>query len=265
MTGLPSLAHLATDTAPGGDPAAVWAEYRHIIDRAISGQERSQQTRIGPSELGTDCLRCLARKLAGIPEPRDDAPWLPYVGTSVHAQLEEVFAAFNHAADTIRFLVETTVSVGEVDGVDITGHADLFDLATGDVTDWKIVGATTLRTAKANGPTPTYRTQAHLYGRGFTRRGLHVERVRIAYLPRNAVSLDQAVIWAEPYDESVALAALTRADGIAKALRAAGPDAVIGQLPTAPGCYSCPRFDPTMPVPGHGKSQDAFADLIGAA
>ena len=121
---LPALGHLAGDYTPGLDPQLTWEEYRHTIETAIGGQARSQQTRIGPSELGMDCLHCLACKLAGIPEKRD-AAWLPWVGTAVHAQLEDVFHAFNAAAGTVRFLIETTVSVGEVAGVDITGHADL--------------------------------------------------------------------------------------------------------------------------------------------
>lgn len=267
MTALADLAHLAGPTSGrGGNPATTWAEYRHLIDDAIANNPRSLQTRIGPSELGTDCLRCLGHKLAGIPEQRDVA-WLPWIGSAVHAAIEEVFLAANARLPDVRFLVEATVSVGEVDGVDITGHADLYDLDDATVTDFKCVGVTTLRDAKANGPTATYRKQAHLYGRGFTRRGLPVERVRIVYLPRNSVNgLADAVVWDEPYDEQVALDTLARADALAKAIRLAGAEKVLPGLQAAPGCHSCARYplpDGTYPPrPGHEHQPRTLTSLL---
>ncbi len=262
MTALASLQHLGAPLIePDRDP---WREYRDIIADHIVNQPRSLQARIGPSEIGTPCDACLIHKLAGTPEREAGVPWLPFIGTSVHAQFEEIFAAANAGRDRVRFLVEATVNVGQVGGVDITGHADLFDLDTGDVTDWKIVGATTLRSAKA-GPSTTYRVQAHLYGRGFTRRGLAVRRVRIAYLPRNSVNLDNAVIWSEPYDEQVAVEALDRADRLARAIQAYGLDATLAVL--APGGHtgkehSCSKFDRSIPKPGH-RAPETFADLLG--
>lgn len=268
MTALADLAHLAGPTSGrGGNPATTWAEYRHLIDDAIANNPRSQQVRIGPSELGTDCLRCLGHKLAGIPEQRD-AAWLPWIGTAVHAALEEVFAAYNAQCPPgeARFLLETTVSVGEVDGVEITGHADLYDRVTRTQSDWKIVGKSTLTAAKASGPTATYRVQAHLYARGFHRRGLPVDRVQIIYLPRNEPTLANAVIWGEPYDENVALAALQRADALAKAIRLAGPDAVLPGLQATPGCHSCARYplpDGTYPPrPGHEHQPRTLTSLL---
>lgn len=255
---LPDLSHLG-GLVSDVDPATTWTSYRQIIESAIADMPRTQQVRIGPSELGTDCNLCLARKLAGIQEARDVA-WLPWVGTAVHAQLDDVFTRHNATLPALRFLTELTVSVGEVDGQEITGHLDNYDLATAEITDWKIVGKTTLTKVKAKGPTPAYRTQGHLYGRGVVRRGLPVRRVRIAYLPRNEPTLDNAVIWSEPYDEQVALKALARADALAKALRVAGVEAVLAGLTGAAGCYSCARYpdaDGKYPAkPGHNPDGD---------
>jgi hypothetical protein len=260
---LPSLAHLAPDNAAGDDPTTMWAEYAGIVKDAIAGDPRSLQTRIGPSGLGVDCDRCLAHQLAGIPEHRDD-DWLPTVGRAVHAWLEEVFTTYNADLPSVRFLTETRVSVGEVDGTDITGNADLYDLWTATVADYKIVGATTLKTAR-RGPSPTYRRQLHLYGRGFARRGLTPQRVAIWYLPRNATSLDHGVQWSEPYDEQIALDTLARADAFARAIRLAGPDAVLASLPVTQGCHSCARYplpDGTVPPrPGHHPGSD-LAGLV---
>lgn len=251
---LPDLTHLADGTGRGGKPSLVWDEYRHIIETSIADQPRSQQVRIGPSELGTDCNRCLAHKLAGVPEKREVA-WLPWVGTAVHTQLQDVFLAFNAAAGAVRFLTETTVSVGDVNGVEITGSSDLYDLVTAEVTDWKCVGKTTLTQVKRHGPSETYRRQGHLYGRGFNRRGLPVDRIRICYLPRNEPTLANAFIWDEPYDEQVALATLARADAMAKAVDALGVAAIVTTLPPTAGCHGCARYplpDGKMPPsPGH--------------
>jgi hypothetical protein len=238
VSDLPPLGHLQGDPVDNPDG---WAELRAIIEQAIAASPRSLQKRIGPSEIGTPCDRCLVHKLAGTPEAEQHAPWLPFVGTGVHAALEDIFRDANRD-QPVRWLTETTVSVGQIGGVDITGHADLFDLHTGTVHDWKIVGATTLTKARI-GPSATYRIQAHLYGLGFTRRGLRVNRVQINYLPRNSVHLGTAVAWSEPYDEQVARAALERANGFAIALDALGLDATLAALPPhTHEEFSCPRF-----------------------
>jgi len=215
------------------------------ITNGIVNHPRSLQQRIGPSELGTPCEHCLAAKLAGWTEQRD-AAWLPTVGTAVHAWLADEFMG------TPRWLTETKVEVGDLNGVPITGSADLFDLASGTVIDWKIVGVGTLRTVRASGPSDQYRAQAHLYGRGFARAGHRVERVAIAYLFRNAFPTAQMHLWTEDYDESVAVAVLDRATTMLRRLDAmyavgADVDAYVSSLPRADGCYSCPRYPDALP------------------
>jgi hypothetical protein len=91
--------------------------------------------------------------------------------------------------------------------------------------------------------------------------------VAIWYLPRNATSVDHGVQWSEPYDEQIALDTLARADAFARAIRLAGPDAVLASLPVTQGCHSCARYplpDGTIPpAPGHAPS--SLNDLIGVA
>lgn len=49
-------------------------ELRDLITGEILGTERSQQTQIGPSQLGTTCTRCLVHGLAETPRgPRGQA------------------------------------------------------------------------------------------------------------------------------------------------------------------------------------------------
>lgn len=72
-----------------------------IVAQGINNQPRSQQKLIGPSEIGTSCVRCLARKLAGVeklpPQGINDVPWLPAIGTAVHTMLESFFHAQRHS------------------------------------------------------------------------------------------------------------------------------------------------------------------------
>ena len=263
---LVDLSHLQPTLAPT-EPA--WATLRPVVENAIDNDPRSLQTRIGPSEIGTSCDACLVSKLAGIPEKRDGGAWLPTVGRAVHEWLEGVVIMANQ--DPARWLVETTVSVGTIGGVDITGHADLFDLEQGEVLDWKIVGPTTLKKAKpcqrdatrVPAVFPSYHVQRHLYGYGFTRRGLQVRTVTLAFLPRNSPSLRDAIVISEPYNEAVALAAIARADMFAAAITAFGLDNVLATTGGHTGNeFSCSRFDDTVAGPGHRPQADQLVGLI---
>lgn len=209
-----------------------------IVEQAIIGEPRSQQRIIGPSEIGTACAHCLAAKLANWDEV-EEAAWLPWTGTAIHAQLERVFEPLPG------WLTETRVSVGRINGVEIKGTADLFHVPTGTVADWKYVGTTTHRNAK-KGPSPVYRRQAHLYGLGFLRAGFDVKRVAICYLPRNGLTVRQSIWWEEDFDPTMALDALDRATSIAQALDAFPTieerDEWITHQPRDPDCFSCTRY-----------------------
>lgn len=259
-------------TSRGGSPDLVSAEYMSVVKDAIVNHPRSLQKRIGPSEIGHPCARRIGYKLAGHDEVNstpDDTPWLPTIGTAVHGWLEDQFTQANRGDDHARWLTELRVSVGEVAGVEITGSCDLYDRVTATVIDHKIVGPTTLKKYRASGPGDQYRSQIHLYGRGLTRRGLPVDRVMIAFLPRNG-ELHGAYMWSEDYDEQVALDALQRASGIGLAVNTLGP-AAYAQLGTADAwCQRCPFYtrgstDPAAGCPGDGNARNTgtpFADLL---
>lgn len=249
----------------GGSPDLVVAEYLHVVKDAITNHPRSLQKKIGPSELGHPCVRRIGYKLLGAPDlnPVQDTPWLPTVGTGVHGWLEDTFTSANTDKDDARWLTELRVSVGQVGGVDVTGSMDLYDRCTATVIDHKIVGPSTLKKYKRSGPGDQYRSQIHLYGRGARLRGLPVDTVMIAFLPRND-ELRNAYFWHEPYDEQVALAALQRANGIAATTAALGVQA-LPVLPTADAyCYRCPFYkagstDLTQGCPGDPAAADTTA------
>jgi hypothetical protein len=260
----PNLAHLnRPDEVAQRDPRQTWPEYQGIIEDSIVNAPRSLQKRIGPSEIGTECTRCLILKLGGVEEIRDVA-WLTWVGSAVHAYLENTFATQNETLGFQRFLIEERVHVGDVNDVPITGKMDLFDLFTAGLTDWKIVGKSTLDKVKRKSVPPVYRAQSHLYASGSDRRGLNVHNVRIAFLPRNAPSLDHAFIFEEPYSPAIAEAAIKRADFIAREIAMYGLDVVLETAPAHQGEYSCSHYPSDVGTwQQNGKGARNFDDLAG--
>lgn len=247
MTALPMVERLPDHhTRPDdGDGHTLRDELTTLIRRAIEHHPRSQQTAIGPSEVGHPCARRIGYQLLGYDENPGEPNWKATVGTAIHAWLEEVLTLDNpnqpirDTTNMSRWVVEATVSCGDVNGQDLRGHCDLFDRVTGTVVDWKTVGPTQLKKYRSHGPGPQYRAQAHLYGRGWTRRGQDVRRVAVMFLPRNG-ELRDAYWWSEAYDEQIALDALARVNGIALATDALG-DTALPQLATADAfCHMCP-------------------------
>lgn len=223
-------------------PEATHRDLRAVIEHAVMNDPRTLQVALGPSEIGLGCDRCLAHLLAGHAETELTIPWLPTIGNAVHDWLETTFLQHLMRTGSDRYLPEVTVNVGQLRGVDIKGHSDLFDAHTGTTVDWKIVGATTLKKVKT-GPTVTYRNQLHLYGLGMERAGWDVRHVAIWFLPRNAMSIDAGRYWTEAYDRSRAEAALARANAIAAGVDALGIEAVLAQMPAHTGAeFTCTKW-----------------------
>lgn len=245
-----------------------------LIEDSIKNAPRSLQKRIGPSEIGTDCDHCLAAKLAGWETVEPEIAWLPFIGTCVHEHYERLFTELNTIEErntgTPAFLTERTVTVGQLDGVDITGSTDLYmpDQAgfaeQGMTVDWKIVGKTTLDEAKRLGrPSQRYIVQAMLYARGWNNAGYPTSHVSVYFQPRNAMSLRRdGFFWIAPYDERIALDALDRAQTILNTLHALeaisleARDNWISSQPRASHCWDCPKYPDWQP-----RQPDGRADL----
>ena len=201
----------------------------------ISFHVGSQQTRLGPSEIGDPCARRLAYKLLGTQKARTlSTPWRPTVGTAVHSWIEEALTAHNErqreAIGGTRWLLETRIDAGPMAGGSLTGHSDCYDRVTCTAIDWKIIGPSAHKTLKANlaarrGPRTEYKVQLHTYGLGYVRRGLPVERVMLVALP-SAGELDDALMWSEPWNRSIAETAMARVDRIHALTSTLGPVAL---------------------------------------
>jgi hypothetical protein len=199
---------------------------------------RSQQRTIGPSGLGHHCQRNLAYHAWQTEPVNDDGdPWMALVGTAAHAWLADTFAG------SPRWLVEQRLHIAG----QISGSCDLYDLQTGTVIDWKVLGPTSLKDKRKNGPGATYRTQVHLYGYGFEQSGHNPEQVAIMMLPRNG-RLRDAHLWTEPYDRQIALDALERYNtvvALSVALHVDENPAMWALVPTdTSNCAYCPFWKP---------------------
>ena len=229
---------------------AVMAAIRH----KITHHPRSQQKRIGPSEVGNPCDRRIGYKLLGQPERERGDAWKPTVGTAVHEWIERalddddarLLAAMGWppgvADDTLTWLTEATVTVGYLaDGTAITGSAAAYHRPSRTVIDHKIVGVASLRDKKANGPGQQYRWQVHLYGAGLVMAGTPVEHVAINFLPQNG-NLSDGWWWSEPFDMAIAAQAIVRLRAIEAHVRTTG--SVEGLPAVEAWCNFCPFHAP---------------------
>lgn len=224
-----------SDITAAADETGLRTPIIHIIKERANNAPRSLQRAIGPSQVGTPCARQLAFQMSELPPTRDlHDPWPSIVGTAVHNWLADCFDAANPPwpTDPI-WITERRVEVG----LGLGGSCDVFHAPTGTVLDWKVLGDSQYRKYTTEGPSPTYRTQAHCYGLGYLNAGYAVTRVGICFLGR-AKKLSALHIWSEPFDPMIAVKALARMQVVQK-LSAAGVEPM--KIPETAGghCFFC--------------------------
>jgi hypothetical protein len=229
----------------------------HTVKIQSRNAPRSVQIAPGPSELGTPCLRRLAYKILDWPaKPNSDTdPWTAVIGTSVHAWMAEMFTEANAQAGEQAYLIEHRVHLP----YGVSGSCDLYDRSAGTVIDWKITSPQNIARYRRNGPGTQYQTQAHLYALGLQLAGEHPTDVAIVFLPRGG-RIDGLHVWSEPYDPSIAVAALRRYDATRTALWTLDPETRPERwsaFPTGDAyCHFCPYYLPysrdlSEGCPGH--------------
>jgi hypothetical protein len=247
---------MATLSSPATDADPVQQTITAVVRGAALNAPRSQQSAIGPSEIGDECTRRVAYRLLDLaPANPGGDPWPSIVGTAVHAWLADAFEAHNNVLHRRRWLVENRVFL--TDG--ISGTCDLYDTDTRTVIDHKVLGTTSLKKVKVEGPPSRYRTQLHLYGYGYERAGIAVERVALTCFPRGGY-LDGLHVWSEPYEPAIAEHALNRLGNLTTAtyaLKLDDPENPLwAQIPNhpGPGCAWCPMWRPGQPSSTAGCS-----------
>lgn len=218
------------------DTAEKWM--RRIPELFIT--PRSYQKQIGISEVGADCRKCVARKLAEKPK-KVSGGWYPFVGTAVHAQLEEGFARWE-----MEYLLENRLQVWEYKGLVLGGSCDMAAVVSDSdslvVNDWKVVGEKGIKEAASGKVKNQYRIQAMLYGLGWVNKGYTPTHVSLTFLPRD-LDLDQAQVVMFRYDEAIAMEALAALKVMIDAAELTGWDAVIAKQPKAAYCFDCRRYE----------------------
>ncbi|MGW6789987.1 hypothetical protein [Streptomyces chartreusis] len=236
----------------------VVARMKEIFYAYTNQLERSVQTTMGPSEIGTPCDRRVAMSLLRIPpvNPGGDG-WASWVGTCIHAGLAEMFMWADKGQG--RFAVEVPLTFPNEHVP--KGTSDLLDRVLFMVDDHKAQGRWALDKLKTQGIPPGYRVQLHVYGYGQRLKGERIDYVCLISWPREASNLADMYAVVERYDPDVAREALARVDRIAGEVKAyeteratwAGLDITAHKLGIArefaavDDCRFCPFFAPGDP------------------
>lgn len=223
-------------------------DLRRVFHEQAARAPRSLQAHLGPSELGSECDRQVAGKMAQLPATNHVAdPWPSIRGTALHVYAAEAFTADNDRHGS-RWVAEHRVTPHPLH----PGTADLYDAKERAVVDHKFLGVTSMAKIRSpEGPPRHYVVQMLLYGRGYRILGLPVDRVVLAAYPATAASLDGLYCWERPYtpaddallDEVFAQTEVRRRWAIALITGAAQ----LSDVPASPEddrCYFCPFYRP---------------------
>jgi hypothetical protein len=232
---------IPTFASPVSPERALADTITNVIRRKSDNSPRSQVVNIGPSEIGDPCLRKLSYKMAQVPKTNNASdPWPSVSGTAIHSWLAEAFTADKNR----NWLVEHRVTVRP----GLAGTLDLFDLDSATVIDHKCVGATSMKTRKAEGPTEQQIIQLNVYGYGLEQQGYEVKNIALAFYPLGGM-LTGLHTWVGNYDKDVAIAAMLRLDSTINLLAMLDPEDNPERWELIPAsgsrnCTYCPWFVP---------------------
>ena len=214
---------------------AIWAD-------AAANRERSLQTAIGPSEIGSPCKRRLAYKMLGTPHVNlgtTGDQWRSWVGTQLHTGMQEAVDRAERAATEDRWRTELRLNVPGLP----PGSTDVLDLRHGGILDHKFTGATAYDRARRGHVSDQYEIQADIYGLLAAALGHVIRFVAIIFWPANGNRADP-VVHARDWDGARAAKALSDHADLERLTKAAGP-AVLPMLPAVEHyCTTCPFWAP---------------------
>lgn len=239
-------------TERGREIATRLREIFYSYNNRNARDNRSAQTTLGPSEIGTPCDRQVAMKLLGVPAVNPQESWAPFVGTAVHASLAEMFEWAN-GANSGRFAVEMPLTFGS--SVVPRGTGDLLDRVLFMFLDHKLMGKYSLKKLIQEGPSETYRVQLHTYGYGAELAGERVKEIALVGWPREESTLANLYVHVEPYDRQIALDAITRVERLNREVQgrvgavptnvfvSEDPMEVARTFPVGDDCKWCPFYN----------------------
>lgn len=198
-----------------------------IIHYGSDQSERSLQTVLGCSEVGNDCDRAIAYRIAGTKPVNFPDPLKSSMGTAFHTWLDAKTILFQQARGIDRWITETEVWPAEF----LKGHVDLYDKWNYIVLDWKTSSAENIRLWRKEGIPHHYLVQIMLYGKGMINAGYAVKRVGLIGINRSGAVRDIVVLTVE-YDEQIAIEALRRTWNIGKQISSIPDFAKISSSPS---------------------------------
>lgn len=231
--------------------AIAYADEQERMWKAYAARSpRSLQVHLGPSELGVECHRQVAAKMAGLPASNHVSdPWPSIRGTALHAYATEVYD-YDNQTRGLRWLTEQRVVPHDLHA----GTGDLYDGLTFTVGDHKFLGETSMaKVRSADGPPLKYVVQLLLYAMGFRRVGLRVDRVALIAYPATKASLQEMYVWERvhtPADDELIEQVWEWTEYRRQwALALLSGQAQISDVPASPDdveCHWCPIYRPAM-------------------
>lgn len=254
-----AVAGLGTYVSIRGSQMGGDAQLRDMLIDIILEHEksrpRSQQTALGPSEIGDPCPRKLAYKVSHFPEPLSyvDDPWFAIMGTAIHTHLGTALDRVNQLAldrgEQAPWLIEQRVTVRADNEGLLEGNMDAYNFWLRRPVDHKVVGKTTHTKVRRHGPSKEYHVQIQGYGVGAVNLGLKVDKVSIAFYPRFDNITRAMYVWTGPFLPGLVDKALSRVDIIDELIRQLNPlkdPRQFTKIKAVPSenCRLCPWFKP---------------------
>lgn len=176
---------------------------------------RSIQTAIGVSSLG-DCRRKVWHMARGDEKSNPTLSLPAIMGTAIHATIEaSILNAFADRAPENMPMIEKRV---EIEGLP-PATIDFFDPMLGEVVDWKTIKLSNVNYFISK----QKRWQVQTYAYILTQAGYEVKTVSLVGIPRDGTE-DDIIIHSEPYDETVALAALGWLEDVTSMIEPPAPE-----------------------------------------
>jgi hypothetical protein len=216
---------------------------RLILDLLKTKSERDKQVKVGASQISNPCDYCLARALHGGPS----APnrwWLgARIGTAIHAALEAEAEKHIDRPRTYHYdalagaKIEEKITLGYLEGYGyVTSKPDLALVKHQHLIDHKTSTKKKIAGYKLNGVPTAYIYQTQLYAWGLNQTGIKIERISLNFIARDGTTDDDIWIYSFDYDESLALRAWNRLEGIWNFLQDGG---AVNTLESDPDCFQC--------------------------
>lgn len=226
--------------------------FQDTLDVIRYKSKRDGQKRVGPSDIGNPCDRCLGLALAGIlssggPARPDEFSWKAWTGTAMHEKLERDRIAQQGLVEGWK--LEGTVRLGKLKGYGkVKGHVDVMVVQPASILlsegaqiiDYKSIDIAPLRKLKlANSIPEKYRVQLHCYGYGAEQEGIEVADVSNFFFARDHNNLIEASWrYTEPYDRKIVLKAFKRVEALWADFVSKGK---VELLRSHPECFVCSR------------------------